>query len=599
MVYFFIIFIIGLLAYLLFVRKEKGTFISNIATERNTALPAKKIIKTNYKNDEVYLDYEGKEFKLVEKIKTTPRKTYLQGNIKGKYWGEIDQTVQDEFERTIFYDFNIYEAEIFNTELSTVPFEVESDIKFPRERLPAQLSVTLKSKEDEYVISIHEPVIGDAKVIRRLHQTDGNEVYGTIEAIIVGYIFDKVEEYCIEPEYLEVSEEKPIIKKHVLYKTNIPTGNVEYRSNYSRKEYFYSDFENKYWGTPVYHQSLQRGSSEGLLSFFLWGAGGIIFLLFLILLLPKLGVILPFLLIPILFRIIPKIILNWILRGVAGLLICCFVFSLINQFINGGKRYIPKPVVQDTSRETKPEYEPIIDTIDGNLINDTLITHFRSWKDYEGNIYEGKFWVRSNDFSSSHFFKENLSIPQKTEHNYDQIIYTLKNNDTSKLAGLYQLFDSLKTIHGLSEKAFAEIIVSFVQDIPYAVVLPNSCNANEYSDEFVRNYLSNKDAKCDGFQKFGINTPVEFLASLQGDCDTRTLLIYTVLSHYSFDVALLSSEYYNHSIIGINLPYEGIAFTYDTRRYIMWETTAPDIKPGILPKEISNINYWRISLKSK
>jgi hypothetical protein len=72
-----------------------------------------------------------------------------------------------------------------------------------------------------------------------------------------------------------------------------------------------------------------------------------------------------------------------------------------------------------------------------------------------------------------------------------------------------------------------------------------------------------------------------------------------MLSHYDFDVALFSSEYYSHSIIGINLPINGIAYKYGNQRYVLWETTASNIRPGILPKEISNLNYWRISLKSK
>ena len=89
------------------------------------------------------------------------------------------------------------------------------------------------------------------------------------------------------------------------------------------------------------------------------------------------------------------------------------------------------------------------------------------------------------------------------------------------------------------------------------------------------------------------------MATLQGDCDTRTLLLYTILAHYGYDVVLMSSEFYNHSLIGINLPYEGVSYTYNNQRYILWETTNTNIKPGILPNEISNINYWRISLKSK
>jgi len=75
--------------------------------------------------------------------------------------------------------------------------------------------------------------------------------------------------------------------------------------------------------------------------------------------------------------------------------------------------------------------------------------------------------------------------------------------------------------------------------------------------------------------------------------------LYTLLANYGYDVVLLSSEFYNHSILGVNLPLRGLAYYYQNQRYILWETTAPDTKPGVLPSEITNLNYWRITLKSK
>jgi hypothetical protein len=92
---------------------------------------------------------------------------------------------------------------------------------------------------------------------------------------------------------------------------------------------------------------------------------------------------------------------------------------------------------------------------------------------------------------------------------------------------------------------------------------------------------------------------VEFLMNLKGDCDTRTLLLYSIFTHYNYDVALLSSEFYGHSILGINLPINGLSYNYSNQNYVLWETTAPNCKPGIIPNEISNLNNWRISLKSK
>jgi hypothetical protein len=161
------------------------------------------------------------------------------------------------------------------------------------------------------------------------------------------------------------------------------------------------------------------------------------------------------------------------------------------------------------------------------------------------------------------------------------------------------MFDSIQKGNSFNKMKFAEVIVSFVQDIPYYLILDSECDASLYNDNFIKEYLNSKDARCFGYQKFGINSPLEFISSLKGDCDTRTLLLYTVLDHYGYDVALMSSDEYGHSILGINLPYNGISYEYNNSRYVLWETTSPNLKPGIIARKISNLNYWKISLKSK
>jgi hypothetical protein len=157
--------------------------------------------------------------------------------------------------------------------------------------------------------------------------------------------------------------------------------------------------------------------------------------------------------------------------------------------------------------------------------------------------------------------------------------------------------DSVKMATMPSAPHFAEIIVTFVQDMPYCLVLPRGCDPALYNDEFIWKCWQAK-IPCDGNQPFGINTPVEFMASLKGDCDTRALLLYVLLSHYGYDVALLVSELYAHAIIGINLPYNGAAYQSGAQRYVLWETTSFE-QPGIVPTKISNMNHWKISLKSK
>lgn len=551
--------------------------------------------------EELFSDEKGK-YSIVRKTRELPRKTYLIGTLSGKYWGELDAKKEEEFQHSKFYDFHIYEAEVTEAEISNKEFYFEPDSGFPRERLPQVLPIILKKDGREYAVNILEPKIGNVEFIYSLHQTEGNEVFGTIKARITGYLLDFITEEYNEKVY--VQEQPSVVYKSVaatpvLTKTGTPTGNTEFENGYERIEYYYSDYKSRYWGAWNYTKPAKVSSAEGCLGGVAGIFGIIIGIAFLLLLLPRIAILIPFLLLPFIIGIIPQSAWTWIFRIIGGILLAGFIIAVVSLITTVPKTYVPKPLVQDRPEEQASQLNPIVDTVNHLKVNDTLITHFRSWKDYNGKVYEGKFWVKKSDLICATNYKNNLSISEKTERDYDNIIYSLKENDKDHLQGIYQLFDSIKTANHLTSEDFAEMTVAFVQDIPYAVVLPNGCDPNLYNDDFIRKYLSLKDAKCVGYERFGINTPVEFLASLQGDCDTRTLLIYTILSHYGYDVALLSSEYYNHSLIGINLPYDGIAYKFNDQRYVLWETTAPDIRPGVLPNEIANTDYWRISLKSK
>jgi hypothetical protein len=89
------------------------------------------------------------------------------------------------------------------------------------------------------------------------------------------------------------------------------------------------------------------------------------------------------------------------------------------------------------------------------------------------------------------------------------------------------------------------------------------------------------------------------MATLLGDCDSRTLLLYTLLSHYGYDVAIFSSEVYSHSLLGVVLPLEGAAYTFHNKRYVLWETTTTQMPPGIIAAPFNTLSNWRISLQSK
>ncbi len=614
--YIIIIGSVLLIAYLLYSRRGKNPSIKNEAqiddSEPDIQEDETTEIPTFYDEKGVY--------QLVDKIKKNKRRTYLLGTLQGKYWGVLDLEKEKEYDYAKFFNFEIYEILVeispstscncinpnkstcsgFHTETDG-PFNLTDEKIFPRERLPEFIPVTLKQEGKEYSVNIHDPIITNVKFISKLHQTEGNEVYGTLEAIITGYLIDIVEEPFTEKKYITLFGKAPLsvqVEEARSYKTTVPTGKKEFKNRYQRIEYFYSDYEQTYWGDWKYHRSSTTGMGEGCLSWVFQAFGVILFLIFLIAMLPNLIAILPLILFFGLISIIPINVWRWLLNILGMLLIISSIYFLISGNNKSSRTYIPKKSVQKSSAVRIPQYIPIQDKTIPELIVDTLITHNAQWEDYDGIKYEGSFWVKKSDYQNSGAFKRYHPVSNSNFNNYNYIINDLYQFDKSKMGGVIQLFDSIRLENNLSPMHFAEVIVSFVQAIPYTLILPNACNADLYNDLFIKEYLNDPDNRCLGDEKYGLLTPVEFLASLMGDCDTRTLLLYTILSHYNFDVAILTSQYYNHSIIGINLPYEGITYSDSNLRYVLWETTSGILEPGLISHEISNLAYWKISIKS-
>lgn len=430
---------------------------------------------------------------------------------------------------------------------------------------------------------------------RKEHQIDGDEVFGTFNAYITGYVFDyekeEIEE-VIGPIIEPPPPPPPPPPPKPCESNGIKTGEFEEKECYKRYEYFCKHHPDTVWG-PWEKIPCNDGCYKGCFSQILAVIGLLLLIAFLITVLPGLIYFIGFLIVLFLIGLLGPY-FKWIFRILGFIFLIAFLGSLVKTCTNKNN-YSPIPF-EDTSKEAAADNTPILQN---NTVKDYWIKRYRIWKDYEGKTYEGYYQLKKSDWDNSTGHKNSLTINSNNYNAYDEVIYRIKEFDKNKLERVYPLFDSIAKVNKLDKIRFAEMVVSFVQDIPYFLILDDDCNPNLYNDSFTRKYLSNPNAKCDGYQKFGINTPVEFLANLKGDCDTRTLLLYTIFSHYDYDVALMSSEYYGHSILGINLPLNGVAYTYQNQRYILWETTIKNAKPGNIPDEVSNLNNWRISLKSK
>lgn len=577
----------------------------------------------NIINEEPFLGEDGLDYIKVTKEILTPRKTYLKGTITGKYRGN---KIPDDNDKSDLFDFEIYEAEVFCNSIDDFsknkPFVFPNDFKniegqkkskgtiFPKEKLPKTLPVLITANNKTFGINVLEPKLFEFEINRKYHQTDGEEVFGAFNAFVTGYVFDYEREEIEEilGPIIETPEppKPPILKP--CQPSNIETGETQTKGNYIRKEFNCKNHNDTVWGKWEYRGKKINEplvGSTGCLGEIIAGIGLLLFIAFLIAILPGILYFIGFWVIIFLIGILAPY-LKWIFRILGIILLIAFFGSLINAFNQRSQSYDPRPLIVDTQREKEPVFEPIIDSTTTNsndtiqrLDTDSIITRYRKWQDYDGNRYEGKYQIKLSDYKKANYYKNNLSLYPNSKNTYDEVVFNLKQFDQNKFNNVYTLFDSIGSVNKLDQIKFAKMIVSFVQDIPYVLILDKECDANLYDDNFTRNYLLSNQGKCDGPQRFGINTPVEFLANLNGDCDSRTLLLYTILSHYKYDVALMSSEYYGHSILGINLPINGTAYSYNNQKYVLWETTSPNAKPGIIPNEISNLINWRISLKSK
>ncbi len=230
---------------------------------------------------------------------------------------------------------------------------------------------------------------------------------------------------------------------------------------------------------------------------------------------------------------------------------------------------------------------------------DTLIlyTSNRVWKDNYGNLYKGDLSVRKKDYNrlKNHI---NSYQPRYKKTFWGDLYNYIEYTDTPSLDLIMETFIKINKEKKLNQMEFAEMVVSCIQDIPYSFVFQKKCPTKNY-DLTTKHILEDCPECCIGNIKYGIQNPVSFIKNLKGDCDTRTVLIYSILKHFNYDVAIVNSIFYRHSIIGINIPTNGLHKIYNGKKYVLWETTAKYFKVGYLSPEFNDVTHWNVILTSK
>ncbi len=269
-------------------------------------------------------------------------------------------------------------------------------------------------------------------------------------------------------------------------------------------------------------------------------------------------------------------------------------------FLIQGFFYLINEEMKKQKRENNFTKEDVVvkTTVTKNKDTISLYTSNRNWKDNYGNAYQGALSVREADYEKLKAYLDSFS--PKVKENFWGVLYDyIDRKDIKSLDLVIDMFSKLQKENKLNQMQFAEMLVTCIQDIPYSLVFEKEClPANRYDDSY-RRILENCPECCIGNKRFGIQNPVSFIKNLKGDCDTRTVLIYSLLKYFDYDVAIVNSTFYKHSVIGLNIPATGDYKMLNGKKYMLWETTAKYYTIGKLPPNFNNVSYWNIVLTSK
>ncbi len=300
-----------------------------------------------------------------------------------------------------------------------------------------------------------------------------------------------------------------------------------------------------------------------------------------------------------------KIALNIIL-GLSAIVIVLGASVLVYSF------YTPAPSPQEAGQAPvhstiKPMDVPrIVNLPEQNLRKNPsaqpipFSIHFRRWADSQRNSYKGSLAVAEKHFAVSQAHRNGLASPNYNNdyaEYWQQIYRSLAIADLDRMPRVYAMFDSLRFQRRLPTPEFADMIVSCVQDIPYVLLHEYSCH--EIDSIYPIYAQLHKESACMPNVRFGLQSPVEFMYNLKGDCDTRVILLYDIMSHFGFDVAILVSETYGHAVLGVNLPARGNFVLYRGKKYYVWETTQHGYPLGEIDPTYEDMNYWSVSMTSK
>lgn len=280
-----------------------------------------------------------------------------------------------------------------------------------------------------------------------------------------------------------------------------------------------------------------------------------------------------------------------------------FLVFLSNLLSNNGSMIDPTVPKKDGNIKVNTPKEKKSKTGDDS---DYEITKEINWYDFITN----KYGVKYNTYVKSFFEtqKNHNLVDEKIRNTssnalnyYNKLYRNLEQFDNEKTDSIVNLLKEKAAAKKLNSIQTAEMVVTFIQEIPYVLVHENSCQnivQSESRNSFIVEYHQHKKP-CLPNIAGGVQSPYEFLHNLKGDCDTRSLLGYTILKKLNISTSIWISEAYGHSILGVGLPVgNGVYKTINGINHYGVELTSKGFRLGMIAPQQRDMSNWDIALYS-
>lgn len=309
---------------------------------------------------------------------------------------------------------------------------------------------------------------------------------------------------------------------------------------------------------------------------------------------------------PALFYIVLLILIGYFISSLIGskfasrasfLFTSILVCAVIYYFYTHQNIVIPKETKTENIK-TNPPRKSSEDN--GNNI-DYLFDKEIKWKDFIPNSYAVKYSTSSLAFFDTQGKHKKYAAEDVSNDpiQYFNTLYNeLEQTDNAKIDAITKILSNQASSKNLNMFQTAEMVVTFIQEIPYCLVHDWTCEevVKNGNSDFIKSY--HKDGKpCLPNIPGGVQSPYEFLHNLKGDCDTRSLLGYAILKKLNIPASIWVSSTYGHSILGVGLPVGGGSYKniQGVNHYAV-ELTSKGFRIGMIPAEIQNMNNWDITL---